>query len=190
MAEIPEAERAADLAEEIETENLYLFVGPERSELIVRALRHLAETAPTPISNCARCGRIVDTREEKDGGDKFGCELADGRWTCSIECYDVLTGEASSPASADLREVVAKALHDRVRQPGFCSDEDAADATLSAISAAGYVIVPRGPTHEMLMAGYYTACKYGLLERLGFYAAEEIHEAMIRAALAAQETGQ
>ncbi|WP_449376131.1 hypothetical protein, partial [Bosea thiooxidans] len=53
------------------------------------------------IANCCHCGRIVDTREEKEGGDKFGCELTDGRWTCSPECWDaVVEPDATPPAPA------------------------------------------------------------------------------------------
>lgn len=46
--------------------------------------------APQPLhtTNCCKCGRIIDTREKKDGGDDFGAQLSDGRWTCSIECDD------------------------------------------------------------------------------------------------------
>lgn len=53
------------------------------------------------IANCCRCGRIVDTREEKEGGDEFGCEMSDGRWTCSPECWDaVVEPDATPPAPA------------------------------------------------------------------------------------------
>lgn len=40
------------------------------------------------IANCCMCGRIVDTREVEDGGDKFGAQSAGGLWTCSFECWD------------------------------------------------------------------------------------------------------
>ena len=48
--------------------------------------------APQPFhtTNCCKCGRIIDTREKKDGGDDFGAQLSDGRWTCSIECDDAV----------------------------------------------------------------------------------------------------
>lgn len=48
--------------------------------------------APQPLhtTNCCKCGRIIDTREKKDGGDDFGAQLSDGRWTCSIECDDAV----------------------------------------------------------------------------------------------------
>lgn len=40
------------------------------------------------IANCCQCGRIIDTREQKDGGDSFGCEAGNGSWTCSFECWE------------------------------------------------------------------------------------------------------
>lgn len=49
------------------------------------------------IANCCHCGRIVDTREEKEGGDKFGCEMSDGRWTCSPECWDAIVEPGATP---------------------------------------------------------------------------------------------
>lgn len=58
------------------------------------ALRVALQNHPAPasqmvgwIANCCSCGRIVDTREIKNGGDPFGAELSDGRWTCSAECW-------------------------------------------------------------------------------------------------------
>jgi hypothetical protein len=37
---------------------------------------------------CAVCQRPVDTWEECDGGDPYGCRLSRGRWACSIQCWD------------------------------------------------------------------------------------------------------
>jgi len=47
-------------------------------------------------ANCCHCGRIVDTREVGEGGDDFGSELIDGRWTCSAACWGsvVCSGES------------------------------------------------------------------------------------------------
>jgi len=45
------------------------------------------------VANCCVCGRIVDTREVCYGGDEFGCELTDGRWTCSFDCWDTAVGD-------------------------------------------------------------------------------------------------
>jgi hypothetical protein len=46
------------------------------------------------IANCCICGRVVDTRERTEGGDAFGVELEDGRWTCSIQCWNSAVGDA------------------------------------------------------------------------------------------------
>jgi len=62
---------------------------------------------PKHTANCCECGRIVDTREAKDGGDGFGSELDDGRWTCSGECWEKAVGieqDAPSPDVAGLIE--------------------------------------------------------------------------------------
>lgn len=48
--------------------------------------------AAIPTANCCVCGRIIDTREISQGGDNFGAETAPGKWTCSMECDDAVTG--------------------------------------------------------------------------------------------------
>lgn len=64
------------------------------------------------FANCVRCGRIIDTRENEDGGDEFGCELSDGRWTCSEECWEAIAGPAvpagEAEASGGWRDVSAE----------------------------------------------------------------------------------
>jgi hypothetical protein len=40
-------------------------------------------------TNCTVCGRVVDTREQADGGDSHGCQYGD-KWVCSIECAETL----------------------------------------------------------------------------------------------------
>ena len=37
---------------------------------------------------CVMCLASVDTREETDGGDPYGCEISGIGWVCSPECYD------------------------------------------------------------------------------------------------------
>lgn len=65
-------------------------------------------------TNCCSCGRIIDTREKSEGGDDFGAELTDGRWTCSMECWaaivDLITDE---PIDKKIAGVIRKlhALH-------------------------------------------------------------------------------
>jgi hypothetical protein len=49
-------------------------------------------------TNCHVCKRIIDTREEKDGGDKFGAEITTGVWVCSPECWDAIV-EDNTPAA-------------------------------------------------------------------------------------------
>lgn len=46
-------------------------------------------------ANCCQCGRIVDTREKAEGGDPFGCQLDDKRWTCSPQCWERVVDPAS-----------------------------------------------------------------------------------------------
>lgn len=53
----------------------------------VDAIRGLPAVKPW-IANCIVCGRVVDTREESEGGDAHGCEYADG-WVCSRECDEI-----------------------------------------------------------------------------------------------------
>lgn len=55
-----------------------------------------ATPQPLHTTNCCKCGRIIDTREKKDGGDDFGAQLSDGRWTCSIECDDAVINPTHS----------------------------------------------------------------------------------------------
>ncbi|KAA0684577.1 hypothetical protein DTW90_36165 [Neorhizobium sp. P12A] len=56
----------------------------------IYAAATLVTSDRTDTANCCHCGRIVDTREMKDGGDPFGSQLSDGRWTCSVECWDAI----------------------------------------------------------------------------------------------------
>lgn len=97
----------------------------------------LAAAPPPPASpavtaNCCNCGRIIDTRERADGGDSFGCQLDDGRWTCSIACYDVLSPfEIASPAvTVGVKPAVwhdigyLMSIIDSAIEGGFDPDED------------------------------------------------------------------
>lgn len=40
------------------------------------------------ITTCVVCGRIIDKREQEDGGDEFGAQMANGDWVCSTECEE------------------------------------------------------------------------------------------------------
>jgi hypothetical protein len=37
---------------------------------------------------CAVCQMPVDTWDECEGGNAYGCRLSRGRWACSIQCWD------------------------------------------------------------------------------------------------------
>jgi len=45
--------------------------------------------------SCCYCNRPVDRREESEGGDPYGAQLPDKTWTCSMGCYDIMTGHLS-----------------------------------------------------------------------------------------------
>lgn len=170
-----DAERARQLADEIKRHAFTTGEGYSmvRTRLLDEAISLLAEqSAPSPapiaIANCSHCGRIIDTREEKDGGDKFGCELADGRWSCSIECYEALTGEEPSRAAADLLETATQAIrstcgcinHRGCENPDEefgCACRNDARAVLSAIQK-GHAILPREPTEAQVTKVIHTAC--------------------------------
>ncbi len=62
-------------------------------------------------AQCCMCGK-KGLYTEEDGGPE--CELFDGRWVCSSDCYDVALGimlkpvaEAAAIRKAALREVLA-----------------------------------------------------------------------------------
>lgn len=61
----------------------------------------LRRTATT--TNCCHCGRIIDKRETSQGGDPFGTQLTDRRWTCSFECWEAIV-DPVKPSEAEGRE--------------------------------------------------------------------------------------
>ncbi|OCP21997.1 MULTISPECIES: hypothetical protein [unclassified Ensifer] len=80
---------------------------------------------PVVTANCCHCGRIIDTREVSEGGDAFGAEMSDGRWTCSFECNDAVLGLAAPVADIE---------------PVSVPD--------------GWQLVPKEPTEEMEFAAF------------------------------------
>lgn len=52
------------------------------------------EQRPLEVTNCVRCGRIVDMREINEGGDKFGSCIEGDTWVCSVECFDDYMADA------------------------------------------------------------------------------------------------
>jgi hypothetical protein len=81
------------------------MLGPKLGQRVFDALQGTFRTA-----NCCECGRLIDTREEKDGGDKFGAELGDGRWTCSWECHDKTAGEQAQDITHQLADALTKRM--------------------------------------------------------------------------------
>ncbi len=59
-------------------------------QMDILALRALPAAQPAHFTNCAICRRVVDTREESEGGDPHGCQYGD-QWVCSGECGDKLS---------------------------------------------------------------------------------------------------
>lgn len=80
------AQTAREAAEDCEQGLQGLLAGDE----LAATLRDYAamKERQTVTANCCECGRIVDTREECDGGDRHGCQLSDKRWVCSQDCWD------------------------------------------------------------------------------------------------------
>ena len=80
---------------------------------------------PEHITNCAVCGRVIDTRERENGGDDFGCQMSSGEWVCSSECSveaQLAASEAARIAAeakvTDLRAQLSQANQDAGRWQG------------------------------------------------------------------------
>jgi len=122
----------------------------------------------------------------------------------AISSFRLLAETEARPA-ADLREVVALAICNSERGPNTefhlkSFDDELAwsigadlyrkktDVALSAISAAGYAVVPREPTEAMHDAARdWSISKYG--QGIGRDASLGCYRAMVRAALATKEPG-
>jgi hypothetical protein len=59
---------------------------PQEVNLTEEELRKLPD-AWKVLPSCVTCGGHVDTSEQDDGGSPHGCELSEGRWACSENCY-------------------------------------------------------------------------------------------------------
>jgi hypothetical protein len=59
---------------------------------------------------CCMCGKKDLSIVEGDGGQE--CELADGRWTCSSDCWEKATADLIPKADHDLAEARDKALEE------------------------------------------------------------------------------
>lgn len=53
------------------------------------------------VAECCVCSANVDTREVTEGGDPEGCQLFDGQWVCSDDCYDTIYSTEGELANAD-----------------------------------------------------------------------------------------
>lgn len=56
----------------------------DRMDAIVDALRRAADRLASP--QCCMCGKLGLSTTEGDGGTE--CQLTDGRWTCSADCWE------------------------------------------------------------------------------------------------------
>lgn len=103
-----------------------------------------ATSAPTYVVNCCNCGRIIDTREESEGGDQWGHQLSDNRWVCSPECLDAVTDpDATSAATrgepvaitSEMAEAGRKAIADERARVGMQYPDTLAVLAYRAMSA-------------------------------------------------------
>lgn len=68
----------------------------QRVVTAIRAMKgagNRAAVSANALTNCIVCGRIIDTREESEGGDPYGYEYAAG-WVCSRKCAGRLLSSA------------------------------------------------------------------------------------------------
>lgn len=66
------------------------------SEAIRSALEAALRAAPADEPQCCMCGKTGLSTVEGDGGSE--CQLSDGRWTCSFECWERATERDAPPA--------------------------------------------------------------------------------------------
>lgn len=71
------------------------------------------DAIPGFITRCDYCNRLVDMREREEGGDTHGCQLNDGRWACSSDCYDIMAPDGLTPCP-DLEGLLREAA-ERIR---------------------------------------------------------------------------
>lgn len=57
-----------------------------------RAARELIRRVRADAPQCCMCGKTGLSTVEGDGGSE--CQLSDGRWTCSFECWERATESA------------------------------------------------------------------------------------------------
>jgi hypothetical protein len=94
---------------------------------------------PEPVAGaaqCCMCGkRGLSTAD--DGGPQ--CELSDGRWVCSSDCYDVALEIMLKPLEIMLKPVAGAALDCKCGMGfGPCKDPECKAPILSAGGGAGH----------------------------------------------------
>jgi hypothetical protein len=107
------------------------------------ALPHITEEQEPVawIANCRHCGRVVDTRERHEGGDKHGVEVDNGTWVCSPACWDAVVEGAAHPSTElerlrEENERQRKAL-ERVRdETGRCEHDGGFDREIGPIGCS------------------------------------------------------
>ncbi|EGP57371.1 hypothetical protein Agau_C201675 [Agrobacterium tumefaciens F2] len=85
---------------------------------------------PAPSSarpQCCMCGKKGLSTVEGDGGTE--CELSDGRWVCSSECYDRAVEPAPSVAVKALHQAASDFMHLFI-QDGHLTMQDLEDTDL------------------------------------------------------------
>ena len=85
---------------------------PAAKRKLTAALSAALVQAPVQVgeiqtANCCKCGRIIDKREMSEGGDAFGAEMTDGRWTCSMECWEAVVDPEALALPLPVQEPVA-----------------------------------------------------------------------------------
>ncbi|MEB3419923.1 hypothetical protein ACFSDD_11125 [Salipiger marinus] len=68
----------------------------EAIRALIDAPAPAASVAAAMLPKCCICGRIVDPREESEGGDMFGARLTSGSWACSSKCWEQAAGVGHS----------------------------------------------------------------------------------------------
>lgn len=108
------------------------------------AHRRASQAAPAPqdgnkpewLADCAVCRRVIDTREECDGGDPHGCEVGSDFWVCSPECWEaqcVGDGIPAAPApSYGLREALERIAEEQMYRSGYDQTDISVEPVLSA----------------------------------------------------------
>jgi hypothetical protein len=125
--------------------NFFLDAGADEAQaiaqpLVAAILRPTLDLSALPSSEedlqCCMCGKLGLDATEGNGGTE--CELADGRWVCSLACYERAIGDQPTPA---LRDVIAERAR-QISAEGWTPEHDDGHkmgelARAAAVYAAG-----------------------------------------------------